>query len=105
MTISEFIQAHIIRQLLCGNGPYTPAPPLRCGDGLVLSVQVPLGGHISGPWRWFQTAVLEVGPGPIVTAPETMQAAQLLVLLEEHGWPEEQLGKHWKKHRSKETHD
>ena len=101
MTLSEYIQAKVITELLAGRDGSAPPGPLCCRNGLVLQVERPDDGRDpAGPWGWFAVTII-AHPRGSPSAPsgksEQWQAGALLVLLEDAGWPESQLGRRWKR--------
>lgn len=100
MTLSEYVQAHRIGELIEGM-PDTEPEALRCGDGTTVRVIAGAGtmSHPEtdvGPWTQFEVLVRHPGES-IYGAPGAMPAGDLVRLLERLGWPEAQLGKRWKK--------
>lgn len=108
MTVSEFVQAHRIRELMAGRSGFAEPPPLVCGNGTKLVIDAGAGVAMShppddaGPWTafrvlWIAGPRIEEWRGHVVAC---VQAGDLVRLLERLGWPEEQLGKKWKKRES-----
>jgi len=101
VTLSEFVQAHRIRELQAGRSGYLVAEPLVCGNGARLLVDAgslcpfsfPLDD--AGPWSQFEVTLIGATDGAGLT--HAMQAGDLVRFLESAGWPEAQLGKRWKK--------
>lgn len=94
MTISEYVQAHRIRQLRAGRDECADVVPLACADGALVEIAPHPSKH-EGPWHSFDVTLWhEADRGPV-----RMQANELLELLESHGWPEAQLGRRWRKPR------
>lgn len=101
MTLSEMLQANVIRCLLGGTDRGAPvadfaAAPLRCRNGLVLSVQID-GKNLAGPWGWFAVSHVEGQLPPGFTVVERMPASAIVLIMESAGWPETQLGRRWTK--------
>lgn len=106
MTLSEYIQAHRIRALLRGLPASTLAPALICGDtgdNCAARVEIRAGRGTksypeddAGPWSAFEVTV-RTSRGS--DGPRTIPAADILEILDEHGWPEAQLGRRWRKPR------
>lgn len=102
-TISEYVQAHRIRELLAGRSGFLEPLPLVCGNGtrIVVDAGSLVPGSFpaadAGPWTTFAVSELATDrPGRIAPS-RSVPAGDLVRLLERLGWPEAQLGKRWKK--------
>lgn len=113
MTLSEFVQAWRIRELLNGRDGHGDPPPLECGDGTVLLVNAgaevpgsyPVDVGDAGPWEAFSVRVIGGAVPEAIRCERANQRRDVMVpagalvrLLEALGWPSNQLGPRWKKH-------